>query len=207
MTTVYKHFLTGTYAGLDVWVTGVSSFDPTNGVPDAHAVWMNAVHELWAPGSVGNAGWASACHPSVVATKAVTYTLLPFSSKKSGKVETSLNLAGTAVGDAIPPTVAALVLLDSLGQLGRHSGRMYLPAPSSSRWDTGRIDDPGVPTLVACVTKALKAMYTGGLHPCMIQAGNGQLNGITDIRCSNKAAQVKSRDDGPVIYAHSHIFP
>lgn len=207
MTTAYQHFLMGTYQDLDVWVTGVHSVDPTNSVVGAHSVWLNAVAELWRPGSAGNAGWASVCPTGVVATKAVTYTLLPLSTRKSGKTETSLSLAGTAFGDAIPPTVAALALLDSLGNLGRHSGRMYLPAPSTQNWNNGRLAAGAITTLGTCVTKALKAMYAGGLHPCMLQANTLQANEITDIRASNKTAALRSRDNGPVIYAASHIFP
>lgn len=207
MSIVYQHLLSGTYAGIDTWVTGVHSIDPTNAVVGAHSVWLNAIAELWSPGSAGNAGWASACVPGVVATKATTYTLLPGSTKKTGKQESALSLPGTAIGDAIPPTVAPMVLLDTVGNLGRRSGRMYLPAPSSQRWDTGRLDDPGLPTLVACVTKALKAMVTGGLRPCVIQADTGQINQVTDIRCSNKTAVRRSRDDGPAVYVAAHIFP
>lgn len=207
MTTTYYHALIGTYEGLDTWVTGIHSFDPTNSVPSAHTVWLQAVGELWAPGSAGNAGWASVCAPGVVATKAVTYSLLPFSLKKTGKTETSLSLAGTALGDAIPPTVAPMVLLDELGQLGRHSGRMYLPPPSTQRWDTGRLDDPAWPTLTTCVQKALLKMLAGGLHPCTIETGTGDIHGITDIRASNKCAVRKSRDDAPPLYQTAHVFP
>ena len=207
MSVLYLHQLHGISATGEEWITGLHSIDPSNSVIGSHDVWLSAIGELWAPGSVGNAGWASVVTSSVTTTKATTYTLLAGTTRKVGKIETPSDLSGSGTGSTISPAVAAMVLLDTLGEPGNRSGRMYLPGPASDFWDNGRIEATTFALLGTCVSKALLAMYAGGLHPCTIQADTSQVNEITDIRPSNKAAVRKSRDDAPPVYGNVHIFP
>lgn len=207
MPVTYRHEISGTFYDIDVWITGLFTVDPTDSVVGSHDVWLTAIGELWSPGSAGNDGWASVCTPGVVLTAARTYSLATFSRKKTGRQETSLNIPGTAAGDAIPPTVAPMVLLDTLGTAGHKSGRMYLPAPHTGSWDSGRLDPTRFALLGTCVSKTLLSLRANGLHPCNIDTQTGEIQEITDIRASNKCAVRKSRDDGAALYTPVHIFP
>lgn len=207
MSQFFQHLLYGTYVVADQWITGVYSWSPTLGPSDAHNVWLQGIGELWAPGSVGNAGWASCQNPNVVATKAITYLLDTNKRRRIEKFETALNLAGTDGGDPVPPFVAAMVLLDSTGQLNNRSGRMYLPGPTTGGWDSGRIDPTRWALLGTCTSKMLLAMIAGGLHPTVLQRDTRQNNDVTDLRASNKCAAILTRADAPAAYHTAHIFP
>jgi len=207
MSQFFQHLLYGTYEVADQWITGIYSWSATLGPSTAHTVWLQGIGELWSPGSVGNAGWASCQKSTVVATKAITYLLDSNKRRRIEKFETALNLAGTDPGDTVPPFVAAMVLLDSAGQLNNRSGRMYLPAPTTGGWDSGRLDDPRWPLLVTCTSKMLLAMIAGGLHPTVLQRDTRQNNDVTDIRASNKCAAILTRADAPAAYRTAHIFP
>lgn len=207
MTIFFQHLLYGTSFVSNQWITGVYSWSPTLGPNSAHTVWLQGIGELWSPGSVGNAGWASCQNPGVVATKAITYQLDSTRTRRLSKIETALNLAGTDAGDAVPPSVAAMVLLDSVGQLNNRSGRMYLPAPSTGGWDSGRLDATRWALLGTCVSKMLLAMLAGSVHPTVLQRDTRQNNDVTDIRASNKCAAILTREDAPAAYHTAHIFP
>lgn len=207
MSQFFQHLLYGTSQGSDQWITGVYSWSATLGPSGAHDVWLQGIGELWAPGSVGNAGWASCQNATVVATKAITYLLDTNKRRRIEKFETALSLAGTDPSDAIAPFVAAMVLLDSTGQLNNRSGRMYLPGPSAGSWDSGRIDATRWALLSTCSSKMLLSMVAGGLHPTVLQRDTRQNNDVTDIRASNKLAAILTRADAPAAYHSAHIFP
>lgn len=207
MTIFFQHLLYGTSQGADQWITGVYSWSPTLGPSAAHDVWLQGIGELWSPGSVGNAGWASCQNPTVVATKAITYQLDTNKRRRLSKFETALNLAGTDPSDAVSPFVAAMVLLDCIGQLNNRSGRMYLPGPATGNWDSGRIDGTRWALLLTCSSKMLLKMLAGGLHPTVLQRDTRQNNDVTDIRASNKCAAILTRADAPAVYHTAHISP
>lgn len=192
----------------ETYMTTLHSTSATVGPADAHTAWGLAVAELWGPGTGGNPGVRSIVTTRVSTSRYTTYSLAAPLGRKISKFETVSVIAGTDVSNEMIPAVSLVVSLVSLGQLGRHTGRLFLPAPAFGQWDQGFLKDPPVAQALASTKAALLKLYAANVVPSVVNQQTGQHSGITDVTALNRAYFLRTRDKSFHYGKTSlHVFP
>lgn len=192
----------------ETYMMTLHSRSTTLGPFDAHTAWGLAVAELWGPGTGGNPGVRSLVSTRVLTSRYTTYLLESELGRKISKFETALVTAGTDVSNEMIPAISLVVQLISLGQSGRHNGRLYLPAPAFDQWDQGFLKDAPVNQALASTRAAMLKLYAANVVPCVRNQTTGEFNGVTDLAALNRAYFLRSRDKS-FHYGKftSHVFP
>lgn len=192
----------------ETYMTTLHSYSETLGPFDAHTAWGLAVAELWGPGTGGNPGIRSVVSDRVATSRYMTYLLLQPLGKKVEKFETVSVIAGTDVSNEMIPAISLVVSLNSAGKLGRHNGRLYMPAPAFDQWDQGFLKDAPVSQALNSAKAALLQLYNAGVVPAVTNQQTGEQSQVTDVSAYNRAFFLRSRDKA-FHYGKSelHVFP
>lgn len=126
---LYLHKFSGTCATGEDWSFSwwSNSTADTSNAQAAAVTWLNT---FWA-GPGGTDGYASAVTADVVAQLVRTSLITESTGFQTAIAETTVNLPGTATGNALPADVAIVVSLRTALANRSGRGRFYLPQPAA----------------------------------------------------------------------------
>lgn len=177
---LYQHRFHGHTAMGDIFVFSwwADSSRSTLAANTAAVAWLNTVWD----GAVANSGYETLTTASVGVDRVTTGLINPLNGQQLELAEQTVNVPGTAAGNALPADVAIVVSLRTALANRRGRGRFYLPQPAaSSLAATGKIAAAGITNLANALQSAWVTYNLGGHVPVVYSRTNRSVQAITSI--------------------------
>lgn len=164
----------------EVWSLTVHTQKAGGTLSAAQAAWAAALAVLW-NGTGGTDSIGQYCGTGTTLTTASTAELDPATGKQLGRIESALALAGTSVGEALPPQVSVVCSARTGIATRAGRGRFYLPPFTTTEVTAERLDSAVQAIVALACQKFLQSLNTATYVACVYHRATRTHDNITTI--------------------------
>lgn len=193
--TFYRHEARGLSSTAEIFVYGIHTSKVGGVIGDAHAAWIAANTKMWGGTAPPGDSIKQIFNPGYSVVQHVTTEMHPVTGLNVAQLVTQAGLAGTGVGESMPPQIAICVSLRTALPTKSGRGRFFLPAPIVAVNIGQRMSGPTQDAITKAAGLMLSAMKAAGYPAHILHRKTMTSDAVTTYDVGNVWDTMRTRRD------------